>query len=61
MRERIAGPNGTNKPLQIAVDSVTGTTERQCTLTLPTALRSELIPDPTGDDPYEEEPIGLGA
>ena len=27
MRERIAGPHGTGKPLQIAVDCVTGTTE----------------------------------
>jgi hypothetical protein len=27
MRDRIAGPRATGKPLQIAVDSVTGTTE----------------------------------
>ena len=27
MRERIAGPRGTGKPLQIAVDGVTGTTD----------------------------------
>ena len=27
MRERIAGPRGTGKPLQIAVDGVPGTTE----------------------------------
>ena len=27
MRERIAGPRGTGKPLQIAVEDVTGTTD----------------------------------
>ena len=59
MRERIAGPHGTHKPLQVAVDSVTGTTERQRTLTVPTAPRGGLIPDPTGDDPYEDEAYRL--
>ena len=45
MRERIARPRGTGKPLQIAVDDVTGTTE-------PTRYRYEASISATGPQQY---------
>ncbi len=58
MGERIAGPRGTGKPLQIAVDDVTGASADAPPRRLQ-PLSAAATDQPTADDPYEDEAYRL--